>query len=277
MLRLLLQRVRQDKLTVSCLLIIVLVVTGALFAPRLVSQDPLAQSLSERRQPPSSSHLLGVDEMGRDILSRLAYGSRNTLGIALLSTAIALLSGTALGLVAGYYGGAVDASIMWLMDLMLAFPYLLLAILIVATLGSGMLNTAIAIGIAAVPAYCRVVRSSVLAVREELFITAEISLGAGDGRVLLGHVLPNVLAPVVVMGTLGIANAILGGAALGFLGLGTQPPAPEWGVMLSGGRSFLLDAPHISFFPGLALALLVFSCNILGDTLRDVLDPKLKT
>ncbi len=271
-----LRRIARDRLAIFGIVVLVIVVFCAALAPVLVHHDPYTQSLRERRQGPSLRHWLGTDEFGRDILSRLIYGSRNTLLIGLLSVAIGLLIGTLLGLISGFYGGFVDHVIMRLMDLMLAFPYFLLAILIVATLGPGMINSTIAIGIASVPTYSRVVRGSVLAIREKLFIQAEVALGSSDLRIVLSHVLPNVFAPIIVIGTLGIAHAIMGGAALGFLGLGTQPPAPEWGVMLSGGRAFLLDAPHITLLPGTALALLVLAFNLFGDTLRDILDPKLK-
>jgi ABC-type dipeptide/oligopeptide/nickel transport system permease subunit len=238
--------------------------------------SPYQQSLAEKRKIPSQKHWLGTDEFGRDMLSRLIYGSRNTLFIGLLSVAIGLSIGTLFGLVAGYYGGIADHLIMRFIDLMLAFPYFLLAILIVATLGPGMINSTIALGIATVPDYSRVVRGAVLSIREKLFIQAEIATGSSDWRIIFHHVLPNVFAPIIVLGTLRLASSILGGAGLGFLGLGTGPPNPEWGVMLSGGRAFLLDAPHISLFPGAALSILVVSFNLFGDALRDILDPRLK-
>lgn len=270
------KRLLKDKFTLFSVAFLLLVTLSAIFAPFLAPYDPHEQSLSNRRQGPSLEHWLGADEFGRDILSRLIYGSRSTLLIGIISVTIGLVVGAVLGLISGYFGGFVDNILMRLMDLMLAFPYFLLAILIVATLGPGMINSTIAIGVASVPTYSRVVRGSVLAIRQKLFIQAEVALGCSDLRIVLSHILPNIFAPIIVIATLGIAQAILGGAALGFLGLGTQPPTPEWGVMLSGGRAYLVAAPHLSLFPGVALALLVLTLNLFGDTLRDILDPKLK-
>jgi ABC-type dipeptide/oligopeptide/nickel transport system permease subunit len=270
------RKLLNDKLTVFSISILIIVLLCSFLAPFIAPYNPYHQSLAERRKGPSQRHWLGTDEFGRDILSRLIYGARNTLLIGVLSVSIGLFIGTFLGLIAGYYGGFIDILIMRIIDLMLAFPYFLLAILIVATLGPGMINSTIAIGIASVPDYSRVVRGAVLTIRGKLFIQAEVALGSGDPRIIFSHVLPNVFAPIIVLGTLRLASSILGGAGLGFLGLGTQPPNPEWGVMLSGGRSFLIDAPHISLFPGVALALLVLAFNLFGDTLRDYLDPRLK-
>jgi peptide/nickel transport system permease protein len=270
------RRLLADKLAVFSLCILVVILLSAILAPWIAPHHPNQQSLAERRKPPSLKHWFGTDEFGRDVLSRLLYGSRNTLFIGILSVAIGLSIGTLIGLTAGYYGGLADTLLMRFIDLMLAFPYFLLAILIVATLGPGMTNSTIAIGLATVPDYSRVVRAAVLSIREKLFIQAEVAMGSSDLRILFHHVLPNVFAPIIVLGTLRIASAVLGGAGLGFLGLGAQPPDAEWGVMLSGGRSYLRDAPHISLFPGVALSLLVIAFNLLGDALRDVLDPRLK-
>lgn len=271
-----LKKFLRDKLTIFSGVVLIAVIVCAVFAPFLAPANPYEQNLGERRKGPSEKHWLGTDEYGRDILSRLIYGARNTLFIGILSVAIGLVFGSILGLVAGYYGGIADNIIMRLMDLMLAFPYFLLAILIVATLGPGMVNSTIAIGIASVPTYSRVVRGSVLSIREKAFVQAVEALGSGDLRIIFSHVLPNILAPIIVVGSLGLARGILGGAGLGFLGLGAQPPAPEWGVMLSGGRAYLTTSPHICVFPGTALALLVLAFNLSGDTLRDILDPRLK-
>lgn len=271
-----LKELRRDKLAVIALVLLGVIFLMAIVGPYLAPFDPITQNLHERRLGPSLVHWLGTDEFGRDILSRLIFGSRNTLFIGFLSVAIGLSIGCVLGVIAGYYGGFADSCIMRAMDLMLAYPYFLLALLIVATLGPGMTNSTIAIGIASVPTYSRVVRSSVMALKGSLLVKAEEALGATDWRIIILHVAPNVFAPVIVVATLGVASAVLGGAALGFLGLGAQPPTPEWGVMLSGGRSYLIDAPHIALAPGIALALLVVSCNLFGDTLRDILDPKLK-
>lgn len=269
-------RLSRDRLALFSLFFIILVLLCVIFAPFFAPFNPYKQNLEARRQSPSLKNYLGTDEYGRDILSRLIYGSRNTILIGLSSVAIGLIIGTFLGLIGGYYGSISDNIIMRFMDLMLAFPYFILAILIVATLGPGMINSIIAIGIASVPTYSRVVRGSTLSIREKLYIQAEAALGCSDFRIIFSHIFPNILAPIIVIGTLGIAHGILAGAALGFLGLGTQPPRAEWGVMLSGGRSFLLTSPHICFFPGAALALLVLSFNLFGDTLRDILDPRLR-
>lgn len=270
------QKLIKDKVAIFSMVILVLALICTFLAPLIAPYNPYEQNLAERRKAPNSRHWLGTDEFGRDILSRIIYGAKNTLIIGVLSVMIGLLIGSLLGLIAGYYGGLIDIGIMRFIDLMLAFPYFLLAILIVATLGPGMINSTIAIGIATVPDYARVVRGAVLTIRGKLFIQAEVAIGSGDFRIIFGHVLPNVFAPIIVLATLRLASAVLGGAGLGFLGLGTQPPNPEWGVMLSGGRSFLIDAPHISLFPGIALALLVLSFNLFGDALRDYLDPRLR-
>jgi ABC-type dipeptide/oligopeptide/nickel transport system permease subunit len=270
------RKLSKDKL--ACLSVVVLIglFLCILLAPFISPYDPIEQQLSLRRQGPNFQHWAGNDEAGRDILSRLIFGAKNTLILGMLSMSIGLLFGIILGLISGYYKGLLDTIIMRLMDLMLAFPYFLFAILIVAMLGPGLTNAAISIGVASVPTYARVVRGSVLGIREKPFIQAVQALGSGDFRVIFHHILPNVLAPVIVIGTLGIARGILAGAGLGFLGLGAQPPAPEWGAMLGGGRAYLVDAPHICLFPGLALVILVLSLNLFGDALRDILDPKLK-
>ncbi len=270
-----LKKLMRDRLSFLSLIVLAMVLVMAFLAPLLAPYDPLQQNLVEKREGPSLAHWAGTDEFGRDIMSRLIYGARNTLLIGCLSVAIGFTIGTVLGLIAGYYSGLLDNLIMRFMDLMLAFPYFLLAILIVATLGPGLINSTIAIGVASVPTYSRVVRGSVLSIREKLYIQAEVALAISDARIILSHVLPNTLAPVIVISTLGMAQAILGGAALGFLGLGAQPPAPEWGVMLGGGRAYLIDSPHICLIPGVALSLLVLAFNLFGDTLRDILDPKL--
>ena len=271
-----LKRLLKDRLTLFSIIFLSIIISSALFAPLLASHDPHQQNLAKMRKEPSLENWFGTDEFGRDIFSRLIFGARNTLLIGIIAVSIGLISGTVLGLISGYFGGYIDNILMRLVDLMLAFPYFLLAILIVATLGPGMINSVIAIGIASIPIYSRVVRGSVLAIREKLFIQAEVAIGCSDLRIILSHVLPNIFAPIIVIGTLGMTRAILGGAALGFLGLGTQPPTPEWGVMLSGGRAYLITSPHITLFPGIALALLVLSFNLFGDTLRDILDPKLR-
>lgn len=254
--------------------ILALLLLVALTAPLLAPQDPLEQNLYDRLQPPSASHWFGTDDFGRDIFSRVVYGSRISLRIGLLVVSLALTGGTLLGLVAGYRGGGVDMLIMRLMDLMLAFPSILLAIAIVAVTGPGIDNAIIAVSIVLVPQFARLVRSSVLAVREATYVEAARALGASETRLLIYSILPNCMAPLIVQSTLGLGTAILDAAGLSFLGLGAQPPVPEWGAMLSGGRELLLKAPWVMTFPGLAIFSVVLGLNLFGDGLRDALDPK---
>ncbi len=246
----------------------------ALLAPVLAPQDPLAQDLYQRLQPPSTDHWFGTDDFGRDILSRIIYGSRISLRIGLIAISLALTGGTLFGLVAGYRGGMVDMLIMRLMDLMLAFPSILLAIAIVAVIGPGIENAILAVSIVLVPQFARLVRSSVLTVREATYVEAARALGATESRLLFYSILPNCTAPLIVQTTLGMGTAILDAAGLSFLGLGAQPPVPEWGAMLSGGRELLLRAPWVMTFPGLAIFTVVLGLNLFGDGLRDALDPK---
>jgi len=257
------------------ILVALLVVTAA-GAPWLAPADPAKQSLIEKRARPGGKFLLGADEFGRDILSRVIFGSRVALLVGVLSVAIALALALALGCVAGFLGGWVDGLIMRMVDILLAFPYLLLAIAVVSALGPGVLDTTIAVGIWGAPTATRLVRSAVLAARESEYVRAARSLGASTGRVLTRHVLRNILPTVIVYSTLFMANAILVEAALSFLGLGAQPPTPSWGLMVSSGRDFLLVAPHIATVPGLAIMIAVLGFNLLGDGLRDALDPRLR-
>jgi peptide/nickel transport system permease protein len=220
-------------------------------------------------------HILGIDGNGRDEFSRILYGARLSLTIGLTTVTFAILIGTVLGALAGYFGGWVDNLIMRIMDVLLAFPSLLLAIAIVTVLGPGLQNALLAIGIVSIPAFARVVRASVLSVREMDYVSATRALGGNTGQILFRRILPNALTPLIVQGTLGIASAILEAAALSFLGLGAQPPTPEWGAMLGSERAQVFTAPHLVFFPGVAIALTVLSFNLLGDGLRDALDPRL--
>lgn len=254
---------------ILCMLLLV-----ALLAPVLAPYDPLAQDLYKRLQPPSIDHWFGTDDFGRDILSRIVYGSRISLRIGLIAISLALTGGTLFGLVAGYRGGMVDMLIMRLMDLMLAFPSILLAIAIVAVIGPGIENAILAVSIVLVPQFARLVRSSVLTVREATYVEAARALGATESRLLFYSILPNCTAPLIVQTTLGMGTAILDAAGLSFLGMGAQPPVPEWGAMLSGGRELLLRAPWVMTFPGLAIFTVVLGLNLFGDGLRDALDPK---
>ncbi|MEJ5348131.1 MAG: ABC transporter permease [Desulfosoma sp.] len=253
------------------------IVILALLGPCLVPYDPLVPSPLERLQPPSPKHFFGTDSLGRDIFSRVIHGSRISLMIGFLSVTLSLLPGTLLGLAAGYFGDPVDSVIMRIMDVLLAFPAVLLAIVITAILGPSLPNTMIAVGIVYIPHYARIVRSNVLSLKQQLFVQAIRHLGGSHARVLFSHILPNTFAPIIVYATLGMGTAVLQAAALGFLGLGAQPPQPEWGAMLSEGRQYIQMAPHVAAFPGLAILLLVLGFNLFGDGLRDVLDPSLRT
>jgi len=246
----------------------------AALAPWAAPYDPLEQDLYNRLSPPSMTHPFGTDDFGRDILSRVIYGTRISLRIGVAAVMIALVAGTVIGLVAGYYGGALDQVLMRLMDLLLAFPSILLAIGIVAILGPGLDNAMIAIGVVAIPQYSRLIRASTLTVREADYVQALRALGAKDLRILMTAVLPNCLAPLIVQSTLSLATAILDAAGLSFLGLGAQPPTPEWGAMLSGGRELILSAPWVLTYPGVAIFVTVLAFNLLGDGLRDAFDPK---
>jgi peptide/nickel transport system permease protein len=257
-------------------LLLVLVVSAVL-APLIAPYDPTEPDPFAAYQGPSAAHLFGTDNLGRDILSRVLYGGQISLRVGLVSVGIAASIGVVLGLLAGFYQRWVDNVIMRLMDIKLAFPGLLLALVIVATLGQGIFKVMIAVGIAAVPTYVRLVRASVLSVKQQPYIEAARTIGAHDARLMMQHILPNIFAPVLVLSTLGVATAILAGASLSFLGLGAQPPAPEWGLMLSQGRDHLRIAWWMTTFPGLAIMLAVLAINLLGDGLRDALDPRLRT
>jgi len=259
------------------LALIALIVIVALIGPALAPYNPLIPSPLDRLKGPSFAHFFGTDSLGRDILSRVIYGSRISLAIGLISVTISLVPGTLLGLLAGYFGGKLDSLIMRLMDVLLAFPAILLAIFITAILGPSLPHTMIAVGIVYIPHYARIVRSSVLSLREQLFIQAIGHLGGSHSRIIRGHILPNSLPPIIVYATLGMGTAVLQAAALGFLGLGAQPPQPEWGAMLSEGRQYIQLAPHVAAFPGAAILFLVLGFNLFGDGLRDALDPSLRS
>ncbi len=270
------QRLFRDKLALVGLVIMGAFLLTAILAPVLAPYDPIKQSLVDRREPPSSQNPLGLDDLGRDILSRVIFGARKSLQVGVLSVTMAIVVGTWIGATSGYLGGWVDSLVMRIMDIMLAFPALLLAIAIVTILGPGLLNMLYAIGIVSIPVYARVARASVLGVKVQDYVLAARSLGASPARILVRHVMPNCLTPLIVQGTLGIGTAILDAAGLSFLGLGAQPPTPEWGAMLGQGRYAMFTAPHIVLFPGLAIVLTVLGFNLLGDGLRDALDPRLR-
>lgn len=261
---------------IAGLIIVGAFVVVSLIAPLVAPYDATTdRNLRERLNAPSLEHPFGTDELGRDQLIRVWHGGRISLRVGLAAVAMAVVVGTALGLVAGYVGGWIDTLIMWFIDILLSFPGILLAIAIVATLGPNLRNALIAISITQVPIYARIVRSVVLSLRESEYVQAARGLGARGPRVVLRHILPNSLSPIIVQLTLSIGIAILDVAALGFLGLGAQPPAPEWGLMIRDGFSQFLRAPWMSIFPGIAIFLSVIGFNLLGDAIRDVLDPRL--
>ncbi len=270
------RRFRKNRGAVLGAIIILITIITAIAAPHIAPYDPYEQNWRNRMDPPSSEHWLGTDQHGRDQLSRIIYGSRLSLTIGLISVAIGLLGGGFLGLIAGYYGGVLENIIMRVMDIMMAFPGVLLALALVAALGPGLFNVMIAVGIWSIPLFARLVRGTVLSVKENDFIQGARALGARNTRILARHILPNIVPPVLVLSTLRLATALLSAAALSFLGLGAQPPQPDWGAMLSQGRQHIQTSPHLSLYPGLAIMLLVLSFNMVGDGLRDALDPRLK-
>lgn len=266
----------KNKTALIGLCLVVFFVLLALVAPLIAPFDYKAQVLSDRLKPPSGEHWFGTDDLGRDIFSRVIYGARISLWVGLLSVVGSIVIGTLLGIIAGFYGKWVDMIISRVFDILLAFPGILLAIAIVAILGPSLQNALYAIAIVNVPTYGRLVRSRVLSLRQEEFITAARALGANDGRILFKHILPNSLTPIIVQGTLGVATAIIEAAGLGFLGLGAQPPDPEWGKMLSDSRQFIQTAPWTVIFPGVCILLTSLGFNLMGDGLRDTFDPKMK-
>lgn len=265
----------RDPLAATGLVIVTLLVLSAVFAPLLAQHAPNAVAPVDRLAGSSWEHPLGTDELGRDMLSRLLYGARWSLGIAGLATLVVMVIGVLVGVVAGFYGGAVDTVIMRVVDVLLAFPSLVLYLAIVGTLGPGMENVFLALIAISWASYARVMRGLVLAARERAFVRASLSLGATDGRLMFRHILPNVISPVIVLASLQVGGTILTLAALGFFGLGAQPPTPEWGTMINQSRLFLQSAPTLMIYPGLAISLAVLGFNLMGDGIRDATDPRL--
>ncbi len=263
-------------LTVVGLVLIVLFALAAILAPVLAPMDPIDQVLTLRLKPPSPEHLLGMDQLGRDVLSRLLYGARISLTVGLLVVTSAGIVGTLVGLVAGYLGGLADEVLMRLTDIFFAFPPLILAMSIAGALGPSLNNAMIAIAVVTWPVYARLVRSQVLALREREFVQAAHSIGANAPRIIFRHLLPNALGPILVQASFDMGGAILAAAGLSFIGFGARPPTPEWGVMISEGSKFFSTQPWLSFFPGLAILLTVAAFNLIGDGLRDALDPRLR-
>jgi peptide/nickel transport system permease protein len=272
-----LRRVVQNKLVVFGGLIVLLVAVAAVFAPLLAPHSPYQQFTTDQLVGPSRTYPLGTDELGRDVFSRLLFGARISIQVAVISVTIGLLIGGTLGLLAAYYGGAWDMVIMRFGDILFAFPSLLMAIAVLAVLGPSLANVMVAIGIIFIPIFVRVTRAAGLVIMHEQYVEASKASGARPVQIMLRHVLPNAMAPLLVQITLAISYAILSEASLSFLGLGAQPPEPSWGSMLSSGRGFMTFAPWTAFGPGMAIFIAVLGFNILGDGLRDILDPRMRT
>lgn len=266
-----------NRLAVFGLIVLAIVIFAAIFGPWITPYDPTLTDVVNRLQPPSLAHPFGTDDLGRDILSRVIAGARVSLVVGFVAVGIALAIGVPLGLIAGYYGGWTETGIMRFADMVFAFPAILLAITVLAILGPGVVNAMIAIGIVYMPIFARITRASTLSVREEVYVRAARSVGASDLRIIGLHILPNVLTPIIVQTSISLAFAILSEAALSFLGLGAQPPQPSWGRMLAEGRSFFSLAWWMAFFPGMAILLTVLAFNLVGDALRDALDPRQKS
>jgi peptide/nickel transport system permease protein len=270
------RRLKRNRAATVGGMIVVLFVIIALLAPFISPYPPNEGDLAKRLKPPTREHLLGTDALGRDLLSRVIYGARISLQIQVVAVMIALVVGTFLGMVGGYYGGKLDHLIMRLMDILLAFPGIFLAISIIAVLGTGLTNLMLAAGIYSVPQFARIIRGSVLTLKEKEFIEAARAVGENDFNILFRYLLPNSIAPIIIQTTLRMATVLLTASGLSFLGLGVQPPTPEWGAMLSNARAYLITAPHVATVPGLAIMLVVMGFNLFGDGLRDSLDPRLR-
>ncbi len=270
------RRLRRNRAAMAGAAVVVIFVVLAFLAPVLVPFSPVQGDFGDRLRAPSRTHWLGTDELGRDVLSRIIFGARVSLQIQVVAVMLALAVGVTLGAVGGYLGGGMDNLIMRSMDVLLAFPSIFLALGIIAALGAGLVPLMLAAGISSVPQFARIVRGSVLSLKEREFVEAALALGSGSGRVLFRHLLPNCLAPIIVQSTLRMATVLLTASGLSFLGLGVQPPTPEWGAMLSNARSYLIVAPHVATIPGLAIMVVVVGFNLFGDGLRDVLDPRLR-
>lgn len=269
-------RLYKNKMALLSFGFLVFLVLVALLADVIAPYSYEEQNLDEMLVGPNSAHWFGTDEYGRDILSRIIYGSRISLEVGFVAVFFSVTIGGIIGAISGYYGKKIDNILMRSMDILLAIPGILLAIAIVNVLGPGLMNVMIAVGIASIPTYARIVRASVLSIREQEFVESARAIGENDFSIIFRYILPNSLAPIIVQATLGVAWAILSAAGLSFLGLGLQPPTPEWGAMLSAGRQYIFDAWWITTFPGLAIVLVVLALNIFGDGIRDALDPKLR-
>ena len=269
------RRLARNKRAMVGLVILTTLVAVAILAPFIAPYGYDKQDISNSFLFPSMQHLMGTDNLGRDIFSRLIYGARISMQLGIISVVISLMVGGSIGSVAGYYGGRLDNVIMRAMDVFQSIPSMLLAITIAASLGPGMMNAMIAIGISNIPGYARLIRGSILSIRGSEYIEAARAITASDGRIILRHIVPNVMSPMLVQATLGIAGAIITAASLSFIGLGAQPPLPEWGAMIAGGRNYIQKYWHLVTFPGFAIMLTVVSFNLVGDGIRDALDPRL--
>ncbi|MCZ8536952.1 ABC transporter permease [Paenisporosarcina quisquiliarum] len=270
-----LRRLLKNKLAVAGLIIILLQIGMAIFAPLIATQDPIKQNLAASELPMfSDGHWLGTDNYGRDVWTRIVYGARISLLVGITAVSLGLIGGVTLGLLGGYYK-KLDGVIMRVVDLLFSFPGILLAMLIIAILGTNLVNVAIAISIWSIPTCARIVRGSVLSIKQKEYIMAMKSLGASDFRIMMRHILPNAFAPIIVFATMRMATAILSTASLSYLGLGAQPPTPEWGAMISQGQDYMWTSPHLTIVPGIAIMLTVFAFNVVGDGLRDALDPNM--
>ena len=272
--KLALRQLKKNKIAIIGLIIIVSLAFIALFAPFIAPHDPIEQNLDKRLLTPCREYPMGTDDLGRCLLSRIIYGARVSLKLGVIVVGIITVIGVTLGLISGYYGGIVDEIIMRLVDVVLAFPGIILALAVAGALGPGLFNVMLALAMVGWTGLARVVRGSVLSIKEKEFVESARALGCSDLHIMTRHILPNVMAPVIVLATLDMAFIILAAAGLSFLGLGAQPPTPEWGSMLNNGRAFMRTAPHLTTFPGLAIMITVLAFNFLGDGLRDALDPR---
>lgn len=268
------RRFRKNRIAVAGLIVLILLILIAIFAPLLALHDPTQFYFNHKLEAPNSYFPLGTDNLGRDVYSRMVYGARISLPTGLIAVGIALLLGLPIGVVAGYFGGSADVVLMRGCDVILAFPSILFAIWLISIFGTSLRNVMIAVGLFSVPSFARLVRSTILSAKETDYIVAERAIGAGTPRILLRHLLPNVIQPVIIIASLRVASAILAAAGLSFLGLGVRPPTPEWGAMLSEGRAYLTIAWWVTIFPGLAIMITVLATNMVGDGLRDALDPR---
>ncbi len=269
------RQLKKNRLAIAGIIFILALFVVAALAPYIAPYNPYQTDFFRTLEGPSSQHLLGTDDLGRDVLSRIIHGARISITIGFISVAIGLAVGVPIGAISGYYGGKIDILVQRLVDIMMAFPGMLLAIIIVSVMGVGLVNAMIAVGIVSIPTYIRLVRGSVLSIKNNEFVEAAKALGVRESKIIFKHVLPHCLAPIIVQSSLQVGAAILWAAGLGFLGLGAQAPIPEWGAMLSQGRGYIRTAHHVTTYPGLAIMLTVLGFNLFGDGLRDALDPKM--